>query len=124
MPMSRGTENWMLPHNHRSSFRGGRIPQDAITAARKLGNVDGLLNLIAGVNGSNYRMEVLDVIFHHLSPDSLRPPDVPSQFEATATWGHIQKIMRERAHWDACDFLQLSEGTTLRGHTEDHPASG
>ena len=67
--------------------------------------MNGLLDLIAGVNGSNYRTEVLDVIFHHLSPESLRPPDVPSQFEATAR-GHIQKIMRERAH---CAVLASTE---------------
>lgn len=63
----------------------------------KWGNINGLINLFIGLNKSNYRLEMFDVIFHHLSPESLRPPEVPPRFKSMAKT-YVQETMRQRAN--------------------------
>ncbi|KAJ3511104.1 hypothetical protein NMY22_g15755 [Coprinellus aureogranulatus] len=99
--------------NMLSSFKGRQIPRNVIVAAMQWGNHAALMDLFGGLNESNYRIEVLDVIFHHLDPLSLRPPDVPPSFRATART-YVEGQMHLRAH---CALFCATQGILCTLHS-------
>ncbi|KAJ3514784.1 hypothetical protein NMY22_g14628 [Coprinellus aureogranulatus] len=64
----------------------GNEGASAIALAKTPGNYDAVVQLFAGLNRSNFRWEVVDVVFFHLHPQWTDPP--PSEYGILRFFGN------------------------------------
>ncbi|KAJ3507803.1 hypothetical protein NMY22_g16818 [Coprinellus aureogranulatus] len=79
-------------------FRGGLIPDELISNAKRpgIGSIDALYELFRNLSSSSFRMDLVDVVFHHLQPKWMLPPET-SPTLSTSEREFLQEFRVEQA---------------------------